>query len=116
MARSEGTRCGSRGGDVIPIDEPGDEVLRDMLNALPVVPLNIRNTEAMRGAYRAAVGPARAAGAAEERARIVAMMRKESASYEGSGMGLSSPALEKDFHAMALALRTMADRIERGEA
>lgn len=96
---------------MIPIDEPSDEVLCAMLVALPVVPLNIRNTEAMRGAYRAAVGPARAAGASEERARIVAMLRAEAAMWTDfwNRTGGQAELTVTD------ALDDMADRIERGE-
>lgn len=96
---------------MIPIDEPSDEVLRAMLVALPVIPLDIRNTEAMRGAYRAAVGPARAAGAAEERARVVAMLRDKSHWHDAQAHKLR----QVEHSAAALALEEMADRIERGD-
>ena len=101
MARSAGSRCGIRGGDVSACDECRE--IRDGLSDDALL------CEACR------LAAARADGAAEERARIVAMLLREAASLEGAGMGLSSPALMKDFHAMALAHRAMADRIERGE-
>lgn len=52
-----------------------------------------------------------------ERERIVLALRQEAANHESNAgsMGLSSPALHGNLRAMALALRTMADRIERGE-
>lgn len=63
----------------------------------------------------AAVTRARAAGAAEERARIVAMLRREAEEHvrTGSRYGVAGVAMS---YAIAGVLVALADRIERGEA
>jgi hypothetical protein len=72
---------------------------------------------------RSPMGDTSAAGAAEERARIVAMMRRKATAHARLSRLRSSPRARQwwdldranEHEGAEVALDTMADRIERGE-
>jgi hypothetical protein len=57
----------------------------------------------------------RCAGAAEERARIVAMLHREADEHERAMVDPRKSDVRTSLLASAISLRDMADRIERGE-
>jgi hypothetical protein len=110
--------------DVEELDRKGGHYARH-LSAIVDEQLYSRADIAAELAWRdVAVDEASAAGAAEATARIVRLMRKKARAHKRLArmrcnphlMRWSDSELGHAHHAMASALRTVADLIERGEA